>query len=167
MTSCWNTPRNTFMKTLAVVCNIVLFTFTCIVLVTDGVPMQAAYIVFTLLSLLVPILSLVVISRSRVSGGWLGPHVKRKPLGEKRKTEDRSFAGATLNSVAVVCNIVLFGFVCWALMDQYPHPEEEGVIPFAVLMVLTPVLSMVVIVRAGVSGRLGNPLRTKASKEPV
>jgi len=51
---------------------------------------------------------------------------------------------------AMVCNIVFFGFVCWALVDQYPHPEEDGVIAFTMLMVLTPILSLVALLRHGV-----------------
>jgi hypothetical protein len=47
--------------------------------------------------------------------------------------------------VAVICNIVFFGFVCWALVDQYPHPKEGGVIAMVVLMVLTPILNLVVL----------------------
>ena len=31
------------------------------------------------------------------------------------------------------------------LVSQYPHPEEGGVIAFAVLMVLTPILNLVVL----------------------
>jgi hypothetical protein len=47
--------------------------------------------------------------------------------------------------VAVICSIVFFGFVCWALVDQYPHPKEGGVIAMVVLMVLTPILNLVVL----------------------
>jgi uncharacterized protein YhhL (DUF1145 family) len=45
----------------------------------------------------------------------------------------------------IPANIVFFGFVCWALVDQYPHPEEDGVLTFTVLIVLTPILSLVVL----------------------
>ena len=46
-------------------------------------------------------------------------------------------------------NILLLGLVCWAVVDQYPHPEEEGVVAFTVLTVLTPILSAVVLFRTG------------------
>lgn len=52
---------------------------------------------------------------------------------------------------AAVSNIVLLGFVCWAIADQYPHPEEDGLIAFTVLIVLTPILSVVAIFRSGAS----------------
>jgi hypothetical protein len=44
---------------------------------------------------------------------------------------------------------VFFGFVCWALIDQYPHPKESGVIAMAVLMVMTPILNLVVLLHSG------------------
>jgi hypothetical protein len=50
-----------------------------------------------------------------------------------------------MRNVAIIFNIVFFGFVCWALIDQYPHPKESGVIAMAVLMVLTPILNLVVL----------------------
>jgi hypothetical protein len=89
-----NTPvhtissRRTIMKIVAIIFNIVLFVFTCFVLVTEGPPKGASYIVFTLWSLLTLILSSVVISRIGTSEGWLGLHMKRKALEEQRKIDD-------------------------------------------------------------------------------
>ena len=59
------------MKILAFTCNIILFIFTCLVLVTDGLPREAIYIVFTLWTLSTLILSAVVILRIGASEGWL------------------------------------------------------------------------------------------------
>jgi len=50
-------------------------------------------------------------------------------------------------AVVCICNIVSFGFACWAIIDQYPHPDESGVIALEVLMVLTPILSVVALFR--------------------
>jgi hypothetical protein len=47
--------------------------------------------------------------------------------------------------VAVFCNFVLVGFSCWAAVAQYPYPEGNGVIPFGLLMVFTPIVSLVVL----------------------
>jgi hypothetical protein len=33
--------------------------------------------------------------------------------------------------------------------SQYPHPEEDGVIAFTMLMVSTPILSLVALLRHG------------------
>ncbi len=67
--------------------------------------------------------------------------------------------------VAIICNIVLLGFVCWAIVDQYPHPEEDGVIPFAVLTVMTPILTLVALIRSGGSSWLGYHLRDRVQEE--
>ena len=154
------------MKIVAVICNIVLFGFTCLVLVTDGPPKGASYIVFTLWSLFTLILNAVVISRSGASDGWLGLHRKRQALEGQKKADDLSSTGTVMRIVAIICNIVFFGFVCWALVDQYPHPEEDGLIAFIVLMVLTPILSLVVLFRGGTGdGWLGLHRKRKASEE--
>ncbi len=108
------------MKT-ALIANIILFFFTCFVLLTDGFPGEAAYIFFTVWILLTLILSSYVMSR------------------------DLSSLSAVLKLVAIISNIVFLAFVFWALADQPAHPEEYGFITFVVLMVLTPVLNLIVL----------------------
>jgi hypothetical protein len=117
------------MKIVALLWNIGLFLFTGFVLLTDGPPKGVAYIVFTVWLLLTLIFSAVVISRSGASDG-------------------RSSMGTAINIAAIICNIVFFGFVWWALVDQYPHPQEPGFIEFVVLMVLIPILNVVVLLRS-------------------
>jgi len=75
------------MKTVAVVCNIVLFGFTGLVLVTDGPPKGASYVVFTLWSLMTMILNSVVIFRSGAGDGSLGLRMKRNALEEQTKMD--------------------------------------------------------------------------------
>ncbi len=111
------------MKIAAVICNVILFGFTCFVLVTDGPPQGAAYVVLTLLVLLVPIFSTVVLLCSS--------------------------RNAFLRVTAVIGNVALLGFSCWAIVSQYPHPEEEGVVAYMVLLVLTPILSVAALFQAG------------------
>jgi hypothetical protein len=68
--------------------------------------------------------------------------------------------------VAIICNIVLLGFVCWALVDQYLHPKEDGVVAFAVLMGSTPILSLVALLRDGSSnGWQGFQMKVKTVGE--
>ena len=52
------------MKTLTVLCNIVLLGFTSFVLAAEGAPKKAAYIIFTLSLTLIPILTVFTIVRS-------------------------------------------------------------------------------------------------------
>jgi hypothetical protein len=64
--------------------------------------------------------------------------------------------------IAITFNIVFFGFVCRAIIDQYPHPKEEGIIAFTILMVLTPVLNLVVLLISTVGdGRIGFNMKKK------
>ena len=107
------------MRTLTVLCNAVLFVITCLIVATEGVPNKAAYLVFTLLLMMIPVFTVFAIVRS------------------------------TTERVAAVCNVVLLGFVCWALADQYPPPEGVSVVVFAVFTALTLVLSAAVLFRIG------------------
>ena len=119
------------MKTVAIIVNIVLLGFTCLVLATDGLPKEVTYIVFTIWIFLTLILSAAVISRSGVS--------------------------RVMRIAAIVSYIFLLGFVCWSLVDQYPHPKEAGFIPFVILSLLTPVLNLLVLFLRG--ARDGRPTK--------
>lgn len=116
------------MRMLAVLSNVILFAFTCLVLVTDGPPTDAAYMIFSTMLLLVPILTVLVILRKEDADG---PDVR----------------GVVLQRLAAVCNVLQLAASAWAIVDQYPHPEEQGVVAFTVVVVLTPILSVIVLLR--------------------
>jgi hypothetical protein len=109
------------MKTIAVFCNIVLFLFTCFVLLTDGLPTQIIYTIFTIWALFTMIFSAVVIAQT----GTVSPSRIK-----------------TIEIFAIICNIIFLIFVIWAFIDQYPHPAETGFIEFSILMILTPLISL-------------------------
>jgi len=121
------------MKTLTILCNIISVLFTCFVLATDGLPTKAAYIVLTVLVVLIPVFTVFALVRS---GGGGVP----------------SSRGRAIARAAAICNVVLLGFVCWALVDQYPHPAESGFLEYVVLTMVTPILSAVVLFRIARSG---------------
>ena len=137
------------MKIVSIICNIVLFGFICFVLATEGPPDETAYIIFTLWSMLTLILSVVLISRTGAANGLSGILIKRKATAEQNKTENTAYLNNMMSIVVFAFNVVFFGFVCWAIIDQYPHPKESGVVFMAILMVLTPVLNLVTILRKG------------------
>ena len=141
------------MNFVAVVCNALLFVFTCFVLLTDGFPGQASYIFLTLWALLTLILSAVVISRIGARDGWLDPRLRNKAVREEQKGASQRPVSRGMQIVSIVANVVLLGFVCWAFVDTYPHPREEGFIAYVVLMVLTPILSLVALFRSGTGWR--------------
>jgi hypothetical protein len=121
-----NHSLRTMIRILVLFCNTLLFAFACFVLLTEGFPGAAIYIVLSLLLVLVPVFTTLAVSL-RKPGGSPGRPVKR---------------------VVAACNIVLLVLVCWALVDQYPHPKEHGVTEFAVLALLTPILNAVVLLRS-------------------
>ena len=113
------------MKSLVLVCNIVSVVFTLLVLATDGLATRTIYLVFTLLLILIPIVTILALTRPGTLPG----------------------SGTGALRLAAFSNLVLLGFVCWALVEQYPHPNEPGFVPYAALMILTPLLSAVVLLR--------------------
>jgi len=124
------------MRIVAIASNIVLVAFTCFVLLTEGVSREAPYLVLTLLLLLVPILSSVVLLRTQVAG-------------EGRDGRDERFSVNTVaDRLAVFCNLLLLGFSCWSFVAQYPHPKEEGAIAaaslvvFTLLVIFTPIVTV-------------------------
>jgi hypothetical protein len=132
------------MKIIAIICNVILFGFICLVLITDGLPRDTIYIVINLWLILTLIFNFVVIFLSGANDGWLNLHMKRKSGEGQKKIDHLTSTSTIMRIVAIICNIVFIGFVCRAFVDQYPHPKEYGFIAFTVLMILTPILSLVV-----------------------
>jgi hypothetical protein len=109
------------MKTAAIICNIVLFGFICLVLLTDGPPVGPYYILFTFWSLFTLIVNSTLL-------------LCKSP-------------NAVLKTCGILCNILFLAFAFCAYWDQYPHPQEEGFIAFTVLMAVTPALNLAVLSR--------------------
>ena len=70
------------------------------------------------------------------------------------QTDDLSSTRTVMQIGLIVWNIVLLGFICWAFVDQYPHPQEEGFIAYVLIMVLTPILSIVALLFRGKPGHV-------------
>jgi hypothetical protein len=118
------------MGTAAVICNVLVFAATGLTVVTEGVPKQPRYLVLTLLMLLVPVLSTVVLVR------------KARTHRAQSPGEGGSSAMTLAERATVLCNVVVFGASCWAAVAQYPFAEGAGMIPFAMLVVGTPILTL-------------------------
>ncbi len=88
------------MRIMAVVCNIVLFAFTCIVVLIEGIPRQSAYLILTLLPLLVPIVNVVVLLR----GGM--------PLRGQTARADSFSRSTRIARAAAFCNLGVVVFAC-------------------------------------------------------
>jgi preprotein translocase subunit SecG len=130
------------MKIVVVVLNAVLFAFTCSILMVDGSPTETFYKLLTLFVLLVPLLSFLVILQSGMTDGWLGARIGTKPRVEPSSTL------TLVRRVTVLLNAVLLANSCWAIVTQYPqHPKEEGLLAYAVVILLTPILNIVVLLQ--------------------
>lgn len=134
------------MNLVTFISNIILFVFTCLVLLTDGISKEPAYIILTLLMLLVPILNVVVNIHNSKNNGWLNFLIIRKTIEEKRNIDKIFSKSAIMKILTITGNVVLFGFMIWAFVSTYPHPKEDGFIPYVVISFLTPVLNLVTIV---------------------
>jgi len=113
------------MKTLVIIGNVLMLAFTCLVTATDGFPDRVLYLLFWLMLLGVPAFTVLVLRRKKTDGS----------------------ATAGLERVAFLANIALLAAVAWALVDQYPHPEEEGFFPYVAVILLVPILSAVILFR--------------------
>ncbi len=138
------------MKSVTAICNAALFAFTCLVLIADGPSTGPGYIVLSLLLLLVPILTVVALffngRRDPRPADRLNASSSSEPTAKGRSISSHS----ALSVAAIALNLILLGFVCWAFISTYPHPDEEGLLTFTVLVFLTPLLSILTIARAGV-----------------
>lgn len=115
------------MKTLTIACNIVLAAFTALVLATDGASREPADVLLTVLLFLIPLANVLVITRRGTARPIHGPGIER---------------------AAALANILLLGFISWAIVDRYPHPAEPGFFEYVALLLFTPVSSTVVLFRA-------------------
>ncbi len=115
------------MKAVCILVNLGLSLFTLLVLLTDGIPTEARLIGLSLLVLLVPGLTAMVINR-------VHPTPSRRDV--------------FLTRAAAVCNLGLLGAACWALVTQFSsHPKEAGLVPYVVLTLAAPALSLFVLQR--------------------
>ncbi len=110
------------MKALALGFNIVSLAFTLLVIAGEGLSTKTIDIPLTLLVIIIPILSIVALARPSTLPG----------------------SGTTTLRLAAICNLVLLALVCRAVIG---HPNEPGFVPYAVLMILTPLLSAVALFR--------------------
>ncbi|GEM_PF-5154873 len=109
------------MKTIAVLFSLALFAFTVLVLIVDGPPAGIPFLALMLLALLVPPGSLIVLMRS------------------SRRTVARS--------ALAIGNLALLVLAVWAIAGRFPRLEEKGTVAYALLLVLTPLLSLAALLR--------------------
>ena len=132
------------MKIFVIILNTILFLFTLLVMATDGPPVRAAYITFAIWTQITCILSAITILIIGAGTGLLHSQKNKNTVIEEKKLD-------IIRTITILFNVIELGFVIWAFIDQYPHPNEEGFIEYITLMVLTPILSMIVLFRCGLN----------------
>ena len=130
------------MNLITLIVNVILLVFSCLVFITDGVNTQAPYLALSLLLILVPALNVFLVLNVLKNLGWLDFRFKAKPYAESEKNESRSTRNGRIGVFAIICNLLLFGFICWAYASQYPHPSDPGFIWYSVFLFLTPLLGL-------------------------
>jgi hypothetical protein len=113
------------MRMTALVLNLVMVCFTLFVLLTEGVSENHWYQLFTLVLLVVPVMTVQTLWKLRAPGA--------------ATTWERRYVGGL--------NVLLLVLIGAAIGHQYPHPNEPGFIPYVVLVCLVPVLSAWVLLR--------------------
>lgn len=123
------------MRIVAIVLNVVLAGITGLIPLTEGVPDKVHFQVLTFLMLLVPLLTVIVVVRERASA-----HGVRA---------DGAATETVTGRAAALFNAVLCVAAGWAAVAQYPHPEGNSVIPFAIVTLCASILSLMVLLGAG------------------
>jgi hypothetical protein len=124
------------MRLVAIVLNAVMLPFTVMVVVSDGMPTKAIYILFTLFMLALPVATVYALWRRR-------PAV--------RLVDRNGVAIAPLERLRVAIgalNVLMIVAVITAIIDQYPHPDEPGFLTYVLVVCVTPLVSAWVLLRS-------------------
>jgi len=119
------------MRVPVVLVNLVSMALTMLVVAGDGPPTKPAYVALGAMLLLVPALTIFALVRGGAGRAWLS----KGPVGGAAP------GGGALARAAAVLNMLLVAFIGWAIVDQHPHPREEGYVAYVVLMIAAPTVS--------------------------
>ncbi len=135
------------MNILSLLCNTVLLGFTSFVVLTEGGSEETGYIIFACVLVAIPLLNIALTVRHGARYGWLRlqPLLQSTPPAPNVKSDLAK--RPKIETIAIAGNVVLLGFSCWAIIDQHPHPQEPGVLEYEALVLLTPILSAMTIIR--------------------
>ncbi len=133
------------MKALTIICNLSLFGFTLFLMVTEGSQDKIFYIIFSIILLITPLISTLVIVQDRKTAE---PQLKNENTGNHERGLEILTSGSIPDISATILNLIMLGTSIWALTDQYPHPAETGYYIYAGLVLLTPVLNIMIFTKS-------------------
>ncbi len=140
------------MKTLAVILNVILVLFTFMVIMTEGSSPDMTYTIFGILLFLVPLVNVILISRLGFFNAARRARETKDVADVSAKSPDISTMHGTVRNLAILLNLILIGFGIWAIIQAYPHPQEDGVLEYSILVLAAPILSLIVYFRTRVTG---------------
>jgi hypothetical protein len=136
-----------------VILNVILVLFTFMIIMTEGGSSDIAYNIFGILLFLVPLLNVVLISRMGFFNPARSALRSQDTVAIQGKSSDTDTMNGTVRNLAILLNLILLGFGIRAIVRAYPHPEEDGVLEYTILVLATPILSLIVYFRAKVTGK--------------
>ncbi len=114
------------MMALAAVLDLVLAAFTALVIAGEGMPGEPVWFAFTVLAVVIPLASAVAL--------WW---IRARP----------SARASAIEQATSISNALLLAGACWAVVRTWPHPPEDGVVAYAVLLLAAPVATLAALVR--------------------
>ena len=109
------------MMRLAIVLDVVLAAFTALVIAGEGLPGEAFWAAYTVLAVVIPLASAGVL-------WWIRAR--------------RTTAAGAIWQATVISNALLLAGACWAAVRTYPHPPEDGVVAYAVILLAAPIATV-------------------------
>jgi hypothetical protein len=146
------------MKATTVIFNLFLFLFSIFLVLSEGPSRGTGYKILTVLLLLVPLLTTAVIFLNQPGGLF---QIKKGTITEQGEVNSPFPISLIMDITVIICNMALLGFAIWVLISQYPHPKESGVNLFTVLVLLTPVLTLIFITSNAARKGLFSLFKTK------
>jgi len=126
------------MKIVTLICNFLLLGFACLGILTRSRSYEVSSIILALLMLAVPIMNIVMISGSRLT------LTAKDKLAVEGSINNR-FANRIVKIFAAFLNIMLIGFVYWAIQHEFPRASGYWVNIITSFVIVTPVLSIIII----------------------
>lgn len=133
-----------------IVCNILVLAAAGATVVSEGMPSQAGYLILTVAVLVVPLLSgVVLVWGGTAARGRAGIQERPRPL-------------VAAEGAALVANVLTFAACLWVAVSRYPYTEGNSIIPYAALLVATPVVTVVALLR-GLRDEAPAPTNTRTA----
>lgn len=126
------------MRVVVLVCNFLLLGFACLGILTRSSSYEFSSIILAMSMLAVPIMNIVMISGSRLT-----LNVKDKLA--VRGSINNWFTNRIVRIFAAFLNIVLIGFVYWAVHREFTNSSGYLIIIITSFVIFTPILSIIII----------------------